>query len=145
MINNIMVDHTKNGNCSRCGKCCTDVLLLTNVEISIIKKFVKENNIVPNNPNTIFDTVQRNICPFLLKGNQCAIYNIRPKICQRFLCSEYCKTKNEDKEFYRGVEVISMLQTFYPFVKIKEPFDLSLQKEILKEKQQKIFGKGKNK
>lgn len=84
-------DMTKNGQCSRCGGCCSALLPLTKSEQHIIKRAVETQNIKPSMPPAgISVTVD---CPFLQKPNlltpyaSCKIYNIRPAICRSFLCS----------------------------------------------------------
>lgn len=75
-----------NGQCSKCGNCCTDFLPVTKKEISKIKRYVKENNIKAENR-----IIEGNIilqCPFLnQKTKQCNIYEVRPFVCRNFLCS----------------------------------------------------------
>lgn len=100
---------TINGQCSGCGNCCSNILMLTDKEIINIKKYIEKNNVQPVNRNTIFNFV--NICPFLNFDNQCNIYEIRPEICRKFSCNI---NMNEDLSDYTTVKAIDMIATFYP-------------------------------
>jgi Fe-S-cluster containining protein len=103
-------DNTKNGECSNCGKCCTNILLLTADEITKIKKFINFNKIKPVNRNN-FLTSYVDICPFLSNDKKCLIYEVRPQICQNFIC----KTEYDDKFLnYKQIKAINMLKTFFP-------------------------------
>lgn len=135
-------DNTINGECSGCGRCCTDVLLLSNEEIWKIKKYLNNHpEIRPVNRSLFVDKIACNICPFLQKNNKCSIYDIRPRICKNFLCSEYCKHKDEDTyNMYRHIKVISMIRTFFPDEKIYGVKDLTTLQKKLEELQKKIYG-----
>ncbi len=128
--------------CNRCGKCCTDVLMAKPQEIEKIKKYIIKNNIKPINRNTIFDKEQKNICPFLTMDNKCLIYPVRLEMCEKFFCSN---SKEQNKlETYKYVDVISMMQTFFPNEYItNSPIDLTYEKLRLKNLQEKIYGKKK--
>ena len=124
--------------CSRCGKCCADVLMATQAEIEKIKKYIKKYNIEPVNRNTIFDKKQKNICPFLKVDNTCAIYPVRLEICKNFSC------KNSKKEnslgTYKNVKMISMMQTFFPKEYLtNSPFDLTYEQKLIEAYQKKIY------
>ncbi len=82
-----VIDRTINGQCSRCGGCCTDILPMNYIEIDRIQRYVKQHHIQPiehiHDPNTI-DL----LCPFLdQKSHSCIIYDVRPRICRDFICS----------------------------------------------------------
>lgn len=94
--------------CKGCGKCCQNILLLTDQEIQRIKKYVKKNNIKLINRNTIFST--SDVCPFLNKDNKCNIYPVRAEICKNFYCAEYMNT--EPNLNYTNIKAIDMLLTF---------------------------------
>ena len=60
----MQINNTINGRCSSCGNCCSNILLLTDKEISKIKKYIKENNIKPVNRNSILNNEYKDVCPF---------------------------------------------------------------------------------
>lgn len=137
-VNKKLIEEYLLPHCSKCGKCCTDVLMATDQEIKKIKEYVKKYNIKPVNRNTIFDKEQKNICPFLNKDNICLIYPVRLKMCQRFFCGN--KKEDNGLETYKNVKVISMMQTFFPneFM-TNSPFDLTCENLRLKNFQEKIY------
>lgn len=128
MSQKFITDNTIAGHCACCGRCCSDVLLVSKEEQQKIKDYIKKNEIKPVNRNSILENKpQVDICPFLNERKLCNIYEVRPEICSRFLCSEFCK-KKESTQDYLKVEVISMTQTFFPEVKLAQPYDLTLTK-----------------
>jgi Fe-S-cluster containining protein len=103
---------TGNERCVNCGKCCANILMLSDREIQNIKQFLKENpSIQVHNHNTIMLQEDVNICPFLRQDKDltyCAIYEVRPSICRSFSCNP---KYNVDMN-YDGVKAINMLLTF---------------------------------
>ena len=95
--------------CKKCGKCCANILLVSFQEINTIKKYIKKNNILANNKQSIMIPYQ-DICPFLTVDKQCSIYEVRPAICKRYQCYA---TPEYDLD-YRDLRAINMLKTFYP-------------------------------
>jgi hypothetical protein len=76
-----VTDYTINGKCSCCGNCCSDLLVLTETEISKIKKLVEKEGIKP-----VLHEKNNFSCPFLNLENRCNIYEKRPWICRSYLC-----------------------------------------------------------
>ena len=82
---------TCKGECTQCGKCCSNLLPMTDEEVKEIKQYIKVNRIkehshivAPLATLTIDMT-----CPFLDDSKsceKCAIYEVRPKICRDFIC-----------------------------------------------------------
>ena len=126
----IRKDNSINGNCSKCGSCCANVLMLSEVEINNIRKYISTHNIKAVNRNTIFEFV--NICPFLNKQKECNIYEVRPEICRNFSCQE-----GKDLLDYTKVRAIDMISTFYPNEFSEKP-DLTNINNRIKELQKKI-------
>ena len=99
--------------CIQCGKCCANILMVSDKEVQTIKQYLKKHPMIKvHNRNTMFMTEDVNICPFLHEDNHgekyCSIYNVRPSICRSFNCKEeYNKMMN-----YKGVRAINMLFTF---------------------------------
>ena len=82
-----------NGECSKCGRCCSDILPLTSAEIRYMKK--KAKNIKP--------TFREMTCPFLSLDNSCLIYNNRPYICRTYRCDK--KPGIKEAKFYLDNDV----------------------------------------
>lgn len=110
-------DFTKNGKCSNCGSCCSDLLPLTRKEVETIKRYIKEHNIVEQKN---FPVVAQNFmdmtCPFRDEKNKvCTIYEVRPSICKAFLCSHRTADiqKNKHLKYNEKYEVQFMRKLFF--------------------------------
>ena len=106
-------DFTKNGKCSCCGACCSNLLPMTKQEIKVIKKYIKEKNI--SEQKRIYPTENKIIditCPFLdsTKEKKCLIYEVRPKICREFICH---KTFDNKAEFGFNYIPVLVREEFY--------------------------------
>lgn len=126
-----------NQKCNRCGKCCANILLLSNDEIIKIKEYIEQNNISVINRNSVFLKESVNICPFLNNESKCNIYPVRPSICKSFNCNP----KLSSVMNYDGVKAINMLLTFggeNQFV--SNPPDLTFINNRINELQKKIKG-----
>lgn len=134
-------DNTIEGHCSGCGRCCTDILLLSESEIKEIKNFLKKHpEIKPINRSVFIDKVANNVCPFLSQDKKCSIYSVRANICKNFLCSDFCKKPTKkDYNFYKNVKVVSMMETFFPEEKVYGNRDLSTFQIQLEFLQKKIY------
>jgi len=109
-------DLTDNGKCTQCGQCCSNLLPMTDEEISVIRKYIKRHHIkehrhfLPLAEPTVDMT-----CPFLndsKKTEKCDIYEVRPKICRDFIC---CRNGLEpfDIEWALKAEVVDVRETFF--------------------------------
>lgn len=90
-LNNGTYNLTCNGKCTGCGGCCSNLLPMTDDEISVIKKYIKKNGIKEHShvvallKNPTLDLT----CPFLDDSKsceKCTIYEVRPRICRDFIC-----------------------------------------------------------
>lgn len=89
---NGVYDFTVNGKCSQCGNCCSNILSVTEKELSIIRNYVNVNNIKPVDHTKILNNCTFDmVCPFLdtaKEKEKCRIYQVRPRICRDFTCSK---------------------------------------------------------
>lgn len=94
------VNNCKDGQCSNCGECCTDLLPLTIGELNRIKSYVKKHHLKENRHNIFWDKKAIDLtCPFRnSKNSKCDIYNIRPAICREFICSKSIEKAHEDRD-----------------------------------------------
>jgi Fe-S-cluster containining protein len=104
-----VTNHCCNGVCSNCGECCTDIIPLTKNEVKNIRAYIKKHNIKERvyMDDTTFDFR----CPFYIKDSDkhCAIYPVRPLICQKFKC-------NQDKSVIASnKELLSMRADYNKF------------------------------
>ena len=106
------VDHTIDGKCSGCGACCSAILCVSDAEVKKIKKYLGQHPEVKMiNRNTALDKDFKDICPFLNKENKCQIYEVRPEICSRFICSAFKDTSIPPLN-HRNKRIINMITTF---------------------------------
>ena len=102
---------TDNGKCTGCGECCSNRLPMSQPEINKIKTYIKKHNIKECKNLRIPEAMIVGACPFLdvnKPNNKCTIYEVRPRICQKFICDtkqlpEW--TKEELKEHRRIIDV----------------------------------------
>lgn len=114
-INNLNI-YSCNGICSKCGNCCTNFLPVTKKEVSKIKKYVKENNIQPENRKLGNSIIMQ--CPFLNQTTkECNIYEARPFVCRNFLCSHKDWQKRRDlymkRADFNGIDRKGMITPIY--------------------------------
>lgn len=109
-------DLTENGECTKCGSCCSNFLPMTKTEIEVIRKYIAENGIkeqrilVPTS-NVSFDMN----CPFLntrKDKDKCEIYPVRPKICRDFICCPHKRPKMSLK-YALTAKVIDVRKEFF--------------------------------
>lgn len=91
----------KCGKCSRCGNCCAAMIPMTRKEEKRIRKYIEENNIVPE-PFEYPDSINLQCCFYDRKNKLCKIYEVRPKICRSYKCNrniiQLNKERNENHE-----------------------------------------------
>lgn len=81
-------NYTINGECSKCGQCCSTLLPLKRSEVEKLKKIIRTRNLKPHcqprvlSAEPMFDLT----CPFLTDEHECSIYDDRPYICRIFKC-----------------------------------------------------------
>ncbi len=96
-MENEIKDNTINKKCSRCGECCGIFIPVTDKEIKIIKNYVKQKNIVPEERISGNNIELR--CPFFnIKEHKCNIYEVRPFACRDFLCNR--KNWKDKRNYY---------------------------------------------
>lgn len=85
-------DKTDKGKCTQCGACCSNLLPMTDKEITVIRNYIKKHHIKEcNHSIPLAKPALDMTCPFLDTSNRtekCTIYSVRPAICKCFLCSE---------------------------------------------------------
>lgn len=113
-------DFTKDGECSKCGACCSNLLWISEKEISRIKRYIKKHNIKEQKhvaPVLLVEQPKFDLtCPFLndnKKAEKCTIYPVKPLICSCFICSDP-DCERTHKELYEEQRIlISMRDTFF--------------------------------
>ena len=113
-LNEIQVtDFTVDGKCSNCGQCCSNLLPMSEDEITRIKKYIRKHNIKERRHNAMvgYDMT----CPFRDDANKkCTIYHIRPAICRNFKCNNTREDiLNYKIDFHKRNRVVLMRNEFF--------------------------------
>lgn len=109
-------DNTKDGKCSQCGECCSNLLPMSKEEVETIRKYIRKNNIKEYKILFPFSDPTLDLtCPFLDRNKEtekCKIYEVRPLICKAFVCNH--KKDEFPKEFLTGeYDVVNVRETFF--------------------------------
>lgn len=109
----MITDFSNGGSCSNCGSCCTGILPLTQGEIKRIKRYVSVKKIKEQRHNALigYDAT----CPFRdEEKRECLIYEVRPEICRRFICSNDIETITRNRNaLYRDRKDVFMRSEFF--------------------------------
>ena len=108
---------TVNGKCSQCGKCCSDLLPMSEKEIREIRRFIKKNGITEckhllPTANPCMDMT----CPFLdtdKKSEKCRIYPVRPAICRQFICDSEKRVKHNRELLKQTRRIVDVRREFF--------------------------------
>ena len=137
-----MVDRTENGICpDGCSLCCSDILVLSEQDISRIKKYLKKHpEIKPHNYTSILSQDYIDKCPFNdPETGKCMIYSVRPQICENFSCHRFSDPDYKPMD-YRNKHIKSMLATFTDIQCPQMP-NLDGLNEILEDQKERAYGK----
>lgn len=106
---------TKDGKCSSCGNCCSNILPMSQKEIRTIRDYIHKhhihecNHVIPVAKDTYDMT-----CPFRDNGKQiCTIYPVRPEICRLFICDSEKRAKYNRKLIGQTRTVVAVREEFY--------------------------------
>lgn len=117
-MENHVSNFTKNGQCSQCGMCCSNLLPLTDKEIETIQKYIKHHGIRQQKHFLPLAGPGVDLsCPFLDSGKRtekCLIYEVRPLICSAFLCSEPNGAVKYRKFYTEQRKVVDLRKEFFP-------------------------------
>ena len=109
----IYVATDKDGNCSKCGACCTCLLPVSPGELRNIKTYVARNNIKPSFHGIVNAHNIDMVCPFQTAAG-CTIYPVRPAICKSFKCNMgEEKISQNRKWFHDRYETVNMWEAVF--------------------------------
>ena len=113
-------NYTVDGECSRCGGCCSRLLPLSRKEIKEIHRYVQKKHIERqiHVGGPFAEPIPDLVCPFLkMNGDgvtECMIYKVRPKICRVFKCDQPpSKVKENKAEFWKHHDSCDMVEEFF--------------------------------
>ena len=134
------VDHTIDGKCSGCGACCSAILCVSDAEVSKIKHYLGQHpevKMIDRNNALQKDFID--ICPFLGEEKKCQIYEVRPEICRRFICSKYQNVDNQPLN-HRNKKIINMITTFNQTGTCPNAPNLKELNKFYEEKKKEVYG-----
>lgn len=106
---------TKDGVCSQCGGCCSNLLPMGEKEIRRIKEYMIKHDIkeckhlMPVRNNTYDMT-----CPFRDNTNKkCTIYEVRPQICKSFICDSEKRAKNNRELLKQTRRIVAVREELF--------------------------------
>lgn len=113
-------DFTDNGECIKCGECCSNILPMSEKEIKIIKRYIKKHKIKEHKHVLPIKEYYDATCPFLDDEHRCTIYKVRPLICRSFKCDKYNHIPREMMN--KEIDVINVRETFFSMALTKKRF-----------------------
>lgn len=116
-------DFTKDGKCSGCGQCCSNMLPMSEKEAEDIRRYIKKHNIKEQKhsyPAPLAHPPEMDLtCPFLDESKEkdkCLIYEKRPEICRVFICNQppsEAQKKINLEEFWARRKPALVRETFF--------------------------------
>jgi Fe-S-cluster containining protein len=110
-----LFNFTKDGKCSQCGECCTNLLPMSDKEIREVKRYILKHRIdeyrhlLPLTANTYDMT-----CPFRDNTNKkCTIYEVRPQICRSFICDNEKRARIDRKLISHTRRIVMVREEFF--------------------------------
>lgn len=90
-----------NGNCSRCGNCCTPFLPMNKSEVNKVKEYLKQHPEIEeralNNKPVKGKDVYIRCCFYDAEEKSCMVYPARPGICKLYKCDQSQEIINTNK------------------------------------------------
>lgn len=108
-------NYTKDGKCSGCGNCCSNLLPMSRKEVDAIHRYIKKHGIKEcRHLFPVATPVIDMTCPF--RDNDrgiCTVYEVRPEICRQFICDSEKRAKHNRKLLGQTRSVVDVRSEFY--------------------------------
>lgn len=107
----------RDGKCSQCGNCCSNLLPMSRKEVDAIHRYIRKNHI--KECRHLLPTVKKPYdmtCPFLdtdKSCEKCRIYPVRPEICKQFICDNEQRAKHNRALLGQTRQIIDVRSEFY--------------------------------
>ena len=107
---------TKDGKCSGCGGCCSNLLPMSQKEVDAIHRYIRRHHIKECKHLLPVATPALDMtCPFRDNDEKiCTIYEVRPEICKQFICDNEQRAKHNRKLLGQTRNVVDVRSEFYP-------------------------------
>lgn len=106
---------TKDGKCSGCGNCCSNLLPMSRKEVATIHRYIKKHRVeecvhLPPTKESVHDMT----CPFRDNGKSiCTVYEVRPEICKQFICDSEKRVKHNRELLKQTRNIINVRSEFF--------------------------------
>ena len=107
----------KDGKCSQCGNCCSNLLPMSRKEVDAIHRYIRKNHI--KECKHLLPTANRPYdmtCPFLdtdKSCEKCRIYPVRPEICKQFICDNEQRAKHNRALLRQTRQIVDVREEFF--------------------------------
>ena len=114
MYDNIY-NFTKDGKCSGCGGCCSNLLPMSQKEVDVIHRYIKKHHVKEcKHLLPIANLAFYMTCPFRDNDKKiCMIYEVRPEICNQFICDSEKRAKHNRKLLGQTRHIVDVRSEFY--------------------------------
>ena len=106
---------TKDGKCSGCGNCCSNLLPMSKKEVAAIHKYIEKHGIKEcKHLLPVAKPAYDMTCPF--RNNDkgiCAICEVRPEICRQFICDNEKRAKHNRKLLGQTRSIVDVRGEFF--------------------------------
>ena len=106
----------KDGKCSQCGNCCSNLLPMSQKEIDVIRRYIRKKHIKECRHIAPATVAYDMTCPFLDTGKsceKCRIYPVRPEICKQFICDNEQRAKYNRKLLGQTRDIVDVREEFF--------------------------------
>lgn len=106
---------TKDGKCSGCGNCCSNLLPMSQKEVDAIHRYIKKHGIKEcKHLLPVAKPALDMTCPFRDNDKKiCTIYEVRPEICKQFICDSEKRAKHNRKLLGQTRNIVDVRSEFY--------------------------------
>lgn len=106
---------TKDGQCSGCCGCCSNLLPMSQKEVDVIHRYIKKHHVkeckhlLPVAKQALDMT-----CTFRDNDKKiCTIYEVRPEICKQFICDSEKRAKHNRKLLGQMRNIVDVRSEFF--------------------------------
>ena len=106
----------KEGKCSQCGSCCSNLLPMSQKEIDVIRRYIHKKHIKECQHIAPTTATYDMTCPFLdtdKSCEKCRIYPVRPEICKKFICDNEQRAKRNRKLIKQTRGIVDVRKEFF--------------------------------
>ena len=101
---------TKDGECTGCGSCCSNLIPMNGKEIKEIRRYIRKHDI--KECGRMFPVVKQPLD--ISKGkDKGRIYPVRPLVCREFICDNEQREKVKREELHKNRRIVDVRREFF--------------------------------